>query len=105
MALNIRDDTTTIQWRVTSLTYDPETYVVEFGTGMSNLDQTSSMVTSGNDITRQNFVLSVLLEGLVPSTQYFYRVMIRNRAGEVRTPSGQPLTFTTTARGTWLNVE
>ena len=70
---------------MTSLTYDPETYVVEFGTDMSNLDQTSSTVTSGNDITRQNFFLSVLLEGLVPSTQYFYRVMIRNSAGEVRT--------------------
>ena len=96
--LNIREDTATIQWRVTSLTYDPETYVVEYGTTASNLDMTSSVVSSGVDIIVINFELCVVLENLAFNTEYSYRVVATNSAGSTRTPAQgmTPAMFTTT---------
>ena len=96
----LRHDTATIQWRVTSLSYDPETYVVEYGTDMDNLNLNTAgtMVTSGGDITLENFIRSVQLNDLVFNTDYYYRMVATNSAGSTRTPSGQmqPKTFTTT---------
>ena len=100
MVTTLRDVTATIQWRVTSLTYDPETYVVEYGTDRNNLNLNTAgtIVTSGGDITLENFIRSVQLNNLVFNTDYYYRVVATNSAGSTRTPSGQmqPQTFTTT---------
>ena len=51
---------------------------MQYGTGMNNLNQTSSMETSGDDITRINFDLSVGLTGLDIITTYYYRVIAMN---------------------------
>ena len=99
--VNLRHDTATIQWRVTSLTYDPETYIVEYGTDMNNLALTSAMVTSGNDISVMNLQRSVQLDSLTFNTVYYYRVVATNNAGSTRTPmqAMMPGTFTTTNQG------
>ena len=53
-------------------------YVVTYGTVMSNLNQTSSVVTSGNDVTQTNFNVNVHLIGLDITTTYYYRVVAVN---------------------------
>ena len=104
MVITLGDDSTTIQFTVSSLTYDPETYIVQYGTSIGNLNRTSSMETSGTDLDRTNFTLAIILMNLVPSTEYFYRVVATNSGGSTETPSGPPLSFTTTAQGTSYRV-
>ena len=57
--------------------------MVVYGTDMSNLNQTSSMVTSGNEITQTNFNLNVRLSGLNMMTIYYYRVVAVNSGSGV----------------------
>ena len=97
LATSLTHNSATIQWTVTSLSYGPETYVVQYGTDMNNLNQTSSMETSGDDITRTNFDLSVGLTGLCLLTTYYYRVLAMND-GSGATQSGTG-TFNTTFLG------
>ena len=80
-ASDISHNSATISWTVTSLSYGPETYVVQYGTDMNTLDQTSSMETSGSDITLTNFTLSISLTGLQMMTTYYYRVIAMNDGG------------------------
>ena len=80
-ASGIQQNSATISWNVTSLSYGPETYVVQYGTDMNTLDQTSSMATSGSDITLTNFTLSISLTGLQIMTSYYYRVIAMNDGG------------------------
>ena len=83
----ITHESATISWTVTSLSYGPETYVVQYGTDMSTLDQTSSsMQTSGPDITLIDFTRSISLTGLQLTTTYYYRVIATNGGGGM-TPS------------------
>ena len=97
LAHNIRHNIATIQWTVTSLSYGPETYVVQYGKDMNNLNETSSMETSGGDITRTNFYLSVGLTSLQISTTYYYRVIAMNDGiGVTQSDIG---TFNTTGLG------
>ena len=70
---------------------------MQYGTDMNNLNQTSSMETSGDDITRTNFDLSVGLTGLRLLTTYYYRVLAMNDGSGV-TQSGTE-TFNTTLLG------
>ena len=97
MARGITHNTAIIQWTVTSLAYGPEMYRVQYGTDMNNLDQTSNMISSGGDITRMNFDLSIQLTGLEMMTQYFYLVVAANsaNAGGGMTPSVVVGTFNT----------
>ena len=81
LASGIRQTSATIRWTVTSLSYGPETYVVQYGTEMNTLDQTSSMEISGSDITLTNFTLSISLTGLQMMTTYYYRVIAMNGGG------------------------
>ena len=82
----ITHESATISWTVTSLSYGPETYVVQYGTDMNTLDQTSSMETSGSDITLTDFTLSISLTGLQLTTTYYYSVIATNGGGGM-TPS------------------
>ena len=99
-ASGIQQNCATISWTVTSLSYGPETYVVQYGTDMNTLDQTSSMAleTSGSDITLTNFTLSISLTGLELMTTYYYRVIAMNDGGGM-TQSVTVGTFDTTALG------
>ena len=93
----ITHNSATISWTVTSLSYGPETYVVQYGTVMNNLDQTSSMENSGSDIFLTDFTHSISLTGLQLTTTYYYRVIAMNSGGGM-TPS-VTRTFNTTDRG------
>ena len=94
----ITHNSATIQWTVTALSYGPETYVVQYGTDMNNLNQTSSIETSGDDITRTNFDLSIDLTGLEMITTYYYSVISMNDA------SGVTQSYTETFNTTFLLV-
>ena len=77
-----------------SIAYDPETYIVQYGTASNSLTSTSPTVSSGNDNTRTNFMLSVELTGLTLDTLYYYQVMATNTAGST-TSTAPPATFMT----------
>ena len=51
---------------------------MQYGTDMNNLNQTSSMETSGSDITRTDVDLRIDLTGLEMITTYYYRVIAMN---------------------------
>ena len=88
----LTQDSATIQWRVSALQYGPELYRVLYGNS-SDTDMTSANVSSGNDITRTDFVVSVKLGGLEFNTMYHYSVEAINSAGSVQS---DVLIFTTT---------
>ena len=94
----ITHNSATISWTVRSLSYGPEMYVVQYGTDMNTLDQTSSIQTSGSDITLTNFTLSISLTGLQMTTTYYYRVIAMNDGGSM-TQSETLGTFNTTGLG------
>ena len=83
----------TVQWHVSSVTYDPESYVVEYGLSEANLSLNSSLVTSGMDITLINFITEVELTNLMVNTIYFYHVVSSNSVG---TATSIISSFTTT---------
>ena len=96
---SITHNSATLQWTVISIAYGPEMYVVMYGTNMNTLDQTSSMTaTSGNDINRVNFMLSVGLTGLEMMTTYYYRVVAMNGDDRI-TPSDIIASFNTSGLG------
>ena len=96
------DNRSRVQWLVSSITYDPESYVVQYRPfestcSCSIMYMNSAQITSGPNITRVNFLLSVNLSDLVPGTTYEYRVIANNSAGT--TISGTRH-FTTTTTST-----
>ena len=72
----------TVHFRVPSLTYDPEVYSVRYGTSSSNLrEESTPPVSSGSSIGAVDISLSVVLEGLMTNTTYYYLVIANNRVG------------------------
>ena len=98
MVVDIIHNSATIRWTVTSLSYDPEMYVVRYGLAMDSLTMTSSTVMG--DVTPVNYMDqfqgSVTLTGLNVLATYFYRVMSTNGGGSTFSTVG---TFNTSARG------
>ena len=88
MPMNVRisreslfHNSSTVQWLVSSITYDPECYVVQYGLSESTMNMSSSQSCSGPNITRVNFLLSVELSDLMADTTYYYRIIASNSAG------------------------
>ena len=104
MVVEITQDSATIRWTVPSLSYDLETYVVQYGLAMDSLTMTSSMVMG--DVTPLNYMDdfqgSVTLTGLERLTPYYYRVMATNGGGT--TPSAVD-TFNTSTQGIYCTVD
>ena len=94
--LTLAQDSAAIQWRVSALQYGPETYRVFYDNSLLStcamLSLVSESVSSGEDISRTDFVLFVELEGLQVNTTYYYQVEASNVAGTVLSPIGS---FTT----------
>ena len=93
--LTLAQDSAAIQWRISALQYGPETYRVFYDNSLSTcamLSLVSESVSSGEDISRTDFVLLVELEGLQVNTTYYYQVEASNVAGTVLSPIGS---FTT----------
>ena len=82
IATDVQTNSATIQWTVSSIAYDPETYVILYGTKPRMLVQNSSITTnSSGDITRTNFNESLIIGELNFLTEYFYRVRTVNSHG------------------------
>ena len=95
-AVEERDSSVLIQWTIRSITYTPETYMVQYGTSPGNLNLTSDVIMSGNDITVVDKTYMITLMGLQPVTMYYYRVMVNNSFGSIVSLIGN---FITLARG------
>ena len=80
-AIDIFGIQVTIQWTVFSIAYTPETYMVQYGQFDHTLSSNSSLVESGADISITNKTYHVVLMGLEPVIEYFYRVVSTNRVG------------------------
>ena len=72
---------TTIHWTVTRIAYTPETYTVRFGTSPGSLTPFNRQRQSGDNFTATNLPFSVQLTGLIPATDYSYRVVATNTIG------------------------
>ena len=93
---DLREDQAIIRWTVYFLTYTPETYVVVYGTDRTNLNKSSSPVSSGASITATDISLFVTLTRLEAGTTYHYRLVATNSVGSIYS---NVMNFTTTARG------
>ena len=100
--LTLDQDSAAIQWRVSALQYGPETYRVFYDNSLSTcamLSLVSESVSSGEDISRTDFVLLVELEGLQVNTTYYYQVEASNVAGTVLSPIGSFITRKSQEKG------
>lgn len=93
---DIGEDEVTIRWTVLFLTYTPETYVVVYGTDRTNLNKSTSPVSSGTSITASDISLSVTLTRLEAVTTYHYQLVATNSVGS---HYSNVMNFTTTGRG------
>ena len=71
----------TIQWTISSISYTPETYHVEYGTNMNQLDQQSPRQDSGSNIMVHGITYSQELTNLQPEVNYYYRIVSTNDVG------------------------
>ena len=96
LSANFSSNVTVIMWLIPLITYDPETYVVQYGQSVSNLNVNSSLVFINSSIRSTNLIGGVELADLMVNTMYFYRVIARNSAG---TTSSAIASFTTGSLG------
>ena len=71
-----QSDSVTVQWRVSHISYSPETYVVQYGTSRESLIHNSSRTHSEEGV----MTYSVKLSGLRDSTTYYVQVLATNTA-------------------------
>ena len=92
MVRNIKADSAIILWTVVYISYSPETYIVQYGTCGESLNQNSSSVYSGDDITITRKTYSVVLSGLSANTTYYVQVLATNTAQRSNTSVIERLT-------------
>ena len=80
MFINIKAHSVIIQWTVAYISYSPEMYLVQYGINREDLDQNSSVVYSGDDITITSKAYSVELSDLRDNTTYYVQVLATNTA-------------------------
>ena len=72
----VQSDSVTVQWRVSHISYSPETYVVQYGTSRESLIHNSSRTHSEEGV----MTYSVKLSGLRDSTTYYVQVLATSTA-------------------------
>lgn len=82
----------TIQWRVSTITYTPEMYIIHYGFSESTLNQRSVTVMGNQDTSVANELFSVTVPELEMDTTYYYRVISTNAHDSASTDTGM---FTT----------
>ena len=85
-----------ISWVVQFISYDTETYSVQYGSDVS-LQDSSEVVMGSTDGLVTNQVFSVNINGLTPFTTYYYIVWANNSLGSTKT---SVMSFTTNETGT-----
>ena len=84
-----------ISWVVQFISYDTETYSVQYGSDIS-LQDSSEVVMGSTDELVANQVFSVNITGLTPFTTYYYIVWANNSVGSTKT---SVMSFTTNETG------
>ncbi len=74
----MQPDTVIVMWSVSVVTYDPETYVVRYGTTDTNLDLVSDRITG----------FHAELRGLLDNTVYYFKVEATNSIGTAASTIG-----------------
>ena len=92
-----------ITWVVEFISFDNETYSVQYGSDMT-LQDSSEMVMGSTDGLVTNQVFSVNITGLTPFTTYYYIVWANNSIGNTKTSI---MSFTTNETGMvdWLTKQ
>ena len=73
-----------ISWVVQFISFDNETYSVQYGSDIS-LQDSSEVVMGSTDGLVTNQVFSVNITGLTPFTTYYYIVWANNSVGNTKT--------------------
>ena len=89
-----------ITWVVEFISFDNETYSVQYGSDMT-LQDSSEMVMGSTDGLVTNQVFSVNITGLTPFTTYYYIVWANNSVGNTKTSI---MSFTTNETGNQVTV-
>ena len=97
---NISMTEATIAWDIPSFTVQEE-YVVEYGLSATNLNLVSSIVQSISDNTINYQPYQVTLQGLMGSTQYFFRVLAEFGVGDIYHRSTNIFSFFTQFERKW----
>ena len=71
---NTTYETTTVEWVVPYITYDPEYYIVEYGTDVTDLSSSSVVVFGVTNYLATNQSYITPLSSLLHNTTYYYRV-------------------------------
>ena len=74
----------TITWLVSIVTYTPETYEVQYGLEEDALVNFSIVSGSGELETRYQ-MYNLTLNGLLPNTTYYYRLLTTNNHSTIAT--------------------
>ena len=88
-------DSVTIQWIIPYIAYTPEDYIVLYGKEVDELNERSDTISS-DDFTAINTLHTVMIVGLLPSTQYYFLIKSTNTYGSVST---EVMSFTTADGG------
>ena len=67
-------------------------YYVAYGTSSTSLNERSSSIQSGGDLTLTNQIYSVIISGLLPNTTYYYQVVSSNSFTSTRSSLGSFVT-------------
>ena len=89
---NVSSSFTIIKWTVPLISYTPEQYMIQFGLVLNILNQTSTTVNGNRNLSVVNETHVLVVNGLLPETIYYFRVIARNAFGSRQSDIG---TFTT----------
>ena len=92
----VQSDSVTVQWRVSHISYSPETYVVQYGTSRESLIHNSSRTHSEEGV----MTYSVKLSGLRDNTTYYVQVLATNTAFKSSRSSVESFTILVTPQMT-----
>ncbi|CAI8031820.1 MAM domain-containing glycosylphosphatidylinositol anchor protein 1 [Geodia barretti] len=92
----VQSDSVTVQWRVSHISYSPETYVVQYGTSRESLIHNSSRTHSEEGV----MTYSVQLSGLRDNTTYYVQVLATNTALRSSRSSVESFTILVTSQMT-----
>ena len=99
MTTSIGTDTVTVEWTVSTITFPPETYVVQYGTSTHSLELESDPIESENNTSSYNVTYSMQLSSLLSNTLYYYQVISMNLAVNIENSTASSLKQFKTKQG------
>lgn len=78
MVVDVAATSATVVWVIPAIIYTAEYYSVQYGVIEDMLDQSSSSISSGSDITIVDQMYNITLQNLHPDYTYYYQVTAVN---------------------------